>query len=107
MKEQVFVPNDMKNSRGLVVFGDKRSKGSGWGHVASAIPSVAGKHLYVPVMNGTVYVIRWDSETLSEKSVVAFNDLGPVGESYNRASLSFANGSAYAHTIKGVICIGR
>ncbi|MEN8773459.1 MAG: PQQ-binding-like beta-propeller repeat protein [Akkermansiaceae bacterium] len=107
METQTIVPNEMKNSRGLVVFGDKRSKGSGWGHVAAASPSVAGDHLYVPVMNGTVYVINWKAKTLNENAIVAINDLGPAGKSYNRASLSFANGKAYAHTIRELICIGQ
>lgn len=107
MKDQTIVPNDMKNSRGYVVFGDKRSKQNGWGHIASATPSVAGDNLYVPVMNGTVYVIRWDAEKLTEQAIVAVNDLGPAGQSFNRAGLSFANGHAYAHTIRELICIGE
>jgi outer membrane protein assembly factor BamB len=106
MKDQAITPNLLKNSRGFTVFGDKRSKGNGWGHVAAATPSVSGDHLYVPVMNGTVYVIRWNAKTLDEKAVVAINDFGPAGESYNRASISFANGQAFAHTIRELICIG-
>lgn len=106
LEQQVFVENDMKNSRGFVVFGDKRSKGSGWGHIASPSPSVAGDFLYIPVMNGTVYVIRWNAGTLDEKAVVAINDLGPAGESYTRASVSFFDGRVFAHTIREVICVG-
>ena len=107
METQTIVPNEMKNSRGHVVFGDKRSKGSGWGHVAAPSPSVAGDNLYVPVMNGTIYVINWKAKTLDENAIVAVNDLGPAGQSYTRASLSFAHGKAYAHTIKALICIGK
>ena len=106
MKDQSIAANDMKNSRGFVVFGDKRSKQNGWGHIASATPSVAGPHLYVPVMNGTVYVIRWGAEKLDENAVVAINDLGPVGQSFHRGSISFAGGRAFAHTICELICIG-
>ena len=106
MKDQGIVPNDMKNSRGYKVVGDKRSHGTGWGHIASATPSVAGPNLYVPIMNGTVYVIRWNAKKLDENALVAINDLGPAGQSYNRAGLSFANGNAYAHTIRELICIG-
>jgi hypothetical protein len=58
-------------------------------------------------MNGTIYVIDWNADTLDEKSIIAINDLGPVGQAYTRASLSFANGKAYAHTIKELICIGK
>lgn len=107
MKDQAIAPNDMKNSRGFVVFGDKRSKQNGWGHIAAATPSVAGPHLYVPVMNGTVYVIRWNAKQLDEKAVVAVNDLGSAGRSYHRGAISFANGRAYAHTIRELICIGE
>ena len=107
MKDQHFAPNDMKNSRGFVVFGDKRSKQNGWGHIASALPSVSGEHLYVPVMNGTVYVIRWNAKKLTEQAIVSVNDLGPAGRSFNRAGIAFANGRAYAHTIRELICIGK
>ena len=101
------VLNEVKNARGLVVMGDKRSRGNGWGHVASPVPSVAGEHLYVPVMNGTVYVLRWNAPTLDEKAVAAINDLGPAGKSWTRASLSFADGHVYAHTIRELICVGK
>jgi hypothetical protein len=97
----------MKNSRGFVVMGDKRSQGIGWGHHASAVPTVAGDHLFVPTMSGTVYVIDHDAEVLDEKAVVAINDLGEIGQSWNRASLSFAGGRSFAHTIREVICIGE
>ena len=105
LKEQTVTPNSMKNSRGFTVFGDKRSKGSGWGHIASATPTVAGEHLYVPVMNGTVFVIRWNASSLDARAVVDINDLGSAGESYHRASLSFSEGRIFAHTIRELICI--
>ncbi|MDF1826455.1 MAG: PQQ-binding-like beta-propeller repeat protein [Verrucomicrobiales bacterium] len=105
LEAQTVTPNDMKNSRGFVVFGDKRSQGSGWGHIASPSPTVAGDHLYLPVMNGTVYVLDWTAETLDESAIVAINDLGPAGRSYTRASLSFADGCIFAHTIRELVCI--
>ncbi|MDA7861863.1 PQQ-like beta-propeller repeat protein [Mariniblastus sp.] len=107
METQTIVPNDMTNSRGFVVFGDKRSKGSGWGHVAAPSPTVSGDNLYVPVMNGTVYVLNWKQETFNKKSIVAINDLGLAGKAYTRSSLSFANGNAFAHTLRELICIGK
>ncbi|MBL6765842.1 MAG: PQQ-binding-like beta-propeller repeat protein [Verrucomicrobiae bacterium] len=107
MKDQALVPNDLKNSRGFTVFGDKRSKGNGWGHVAAPTPSVAGDYLYVPVQNGTVYVLRWDVPVLTHEAVVSINDLGPAGQCYTRASLSFAGGRIYAHTIRELICIAK
>lgn len=107
LKDQAFAQNDMMNSRGYVVFGDKRSMGNGWGHIASPSPSVAGDNLYVPIMSGTVYVIRWNADKLDENAIVAINDLGPVGRSWTRASISFSGGRAYAHTIRELICIGK
>jgi hypothetical protein len=40
-----------------------------------------------------------------ENAIVAINDLGPVGRSFNRASLSIAGGRLFAHTIRELICI--
>ncbi len=105
IQQWAFEPNDMKNSRGNVVMGDRRSMGNGWGHHASQIPTVIGDHLFVPTMSGTVYVLRWNSQRLDEQAIVAINDLGPVGRSWNRASLSYSEGRLYAHTIRDVICI--
>jgi outer membrane protein assembly factor BamB len=104
---QGIAPNDMLNSRGYKVVGDKRSHGSGWGHVASPVPSVAGNRLYVPIMNGTVFVIDAQADTLDEKAILAVNDLGVAGGSFTRSSLSFSNGNAFAHTIKELICIRK
>ena len=36
---------------------------------------------------------------------VAINDLGPAGQSWTRGSVSFADGRAFAHTIRELICI--
>jgi outer membrane protein assembly factor BamB len=105
-EKQRFEQNNMKNSRGIVVMGDKRSTGSGWGHIAAPTPFAAGSHLYVPVMNGTVYVIDWNAPKLDESAIIAINDLGLAGQSYTRASLSAANGHLFAHTIRELICIG-
>jgi len=56
-------------------------------------------------MNGTVYVLQGESAQLDEQSILAINDLGPVGQSFNRASLSLVDGRIYAHTIRQLICI--
>ncbi len=105
LKLQTIKPNSMKNSRGFTVFGDARSQGSGWGHIASATPTVAGAYLYLPVMNGTVFVIAWNADSLVREAVVDINDLGPAGESYHRASIAVADGRLFAHTIRELICI--
>lgn len=105
--KKALIPNEMKNSRGFKVVGDKRSHGSGWGHVSSPIPTVAGEYLYVPVMNGTVYVIEWNADKLKASAVKAINDLGTAGQSWMRSSFSFSNARAYTHTIGELICIGK
>ena len=101
------IPNEVRNSRGHVVMGDKRSVGNGWGHIAAPTITVAGEHLYLPVMNGTVYVLKWNAEVLDENAIVAINDLGPAGKSWTRASISFANGKLFAHTIRELICVSE
>lgn len=105
LKNQAIVANDMRNTRGWVVVGDERSRGNGWGHVAAVTPTVAGQHLYVPVMNGTVYVLRWEAPVLDGSALVAINDLGQAGQAWNRASLAVAGGRIYAHTLREVLCI--
>ena len=107
IQQWCFVPNEMKNARGYVVMGDARSRGNGWGQHASQVPTVCGKLLFVPVMNGTVYVVAADAATLDERAIISINDLGPVGKSFNRASLSFSGDAIFAHTIREVICIGN
>jgi acetyl esterase/lipase len=102
-----FALNDMKNSRGRVVMGDARSKGNGWGHHASAIPTAIGDYLYVPIMSGNVYVLRPDVKSLDENALISVNDLGTIGQSWNRASISYSRGRLYAHTIGKLICIGE
>ena len=87
--------------------GDKRSVGNGWGHIAAPTISVAGENLYIPVMNGTVYVVKWNAPVLDEDAIVAINDLGPAGKSWTRASLSFDGEHVFAHTIGELICIGQ
>ncbi len=102
-----FAPNTMQNSNGHRVMGDNRSQGNGWGHHASAVPTVLGDNVFIPTMPGTVYVIDADHGALNQDAIVAINDLGPSGDSWNRASLSYIDGRIYAHTIKEAICIGQ
>lgn len=102
-----FSLNDMKNSRGFIVMGDDRSRGNGWGHHASALPTAIGDYLFVPVMSGNVYVLRHAADTLDENTLIAVNDLGPIGQSWTRASISYSRGRLYAHTIRQLICIGE
>ena len=101
-----LIPNDMKNSRGFEVMGDSRSRSNGWGHHAAAIPTAVDSTLYIPILNGTVYVIDAEAEQLDLSAILAINDLGPAGKTYTRSSLTFANGRIYARTIRSLICLG-
>ena len=101
------IPNDTRNSRGIDIAPDKRAKGTGFGHVSAASPIAINGLLYIPVMNGTVFVIDTKRERFDEGSLVAVNDLGPAGETWNLSQFTYAHGRLYAHTMKEVICIGH
>jgi hypothetical protein len=59
-------------------------------------------------MNGSVFVIRWNVDQLGYNDAVAsINDLGLAGVAWTRASISFADGNAYAHTMRELICISN
>lgn len=92
------------NAAGFAV-GDKGHNGSGFGHISAASPIRVGRYLFLPLVTGTVHVIDAREESLSPDSLVASNDLGPGGETWTLASLSFANGRLYAHTMKEILCI--
>ena len=92
------------NASGFAV-GDKGNTGTGWGHISAASPTRVGRHIFFPVVTGTVYVIDAEAKHLSPEAIVAVNDLGPGGETWTLASLTFASGRLYAHTMKEIICI--
>ncbi len=102
-----FKPNQVANSRGFKLLGDARAQGNGWGHVATPIATAIGKNLYVPTMNGMVYVIDWNAPKLNEDAILAINDLGPLGDTFTRSNITFGNGRLYAQTIRELICIGE
>ncbi len=85
---------------------DKRSSGSGWGHVSAASPIAVGRHLLFPLMNGTCFVVDANAEVLDERALLAVNDLGPGLETWSLSSYSFADGSLFARTAKAVYRIG-
>lgn len=96
--------NQTLNARGFAV-GDKGNTGSGFGHISAASPIRVGKYLFLTLVTGTVHVIDIEKENLSPESIIATNDLGPGGETWTLASLSFSNGRLYAHTMKEILCI--
>jgi len=100
-----FKPNRMESAGGHKLLGDIRSQGNGWGHFAAQIPTAIGDHLYVPIMNGMVYVIDWNAKVLDEKALVSINDLGPIGEAWTRSNITYSNGKLFAQTIRELVCI--
>ncbi|MCA9178770.1 MAG: PQQ-binding-like beta-propeller repeat protein [Planctomycetales bacterium] len=92
------------NARGFAV-GDKGNRGTGWGHISAASPTLVGPYLFLPVVTGTVYVIDTRAEALTPEAIVAVNDLGPGGETWTLATLTYASKRLYAHTMKEIICI--
>ncbi|MCR9200003.1 MAG: PQQ-binding-like beta-propeller repeat protein [Planctomycetaceae bacterium] len=96
--------NDPRNAQGFAV-GDKGHQGSGWGHISAASPTRVGRYLFFPVVTGTVYVIDSEIDELSPEAIVAINDLGPARETWTLASVTYAGGRLYAHTMTELLCI--
>ena len=92
------------NAAGFAV-GDKGHNGTGWGHISAASPTRVGRYLFLPVVTGTVYVIDTAVELLAPEALVAVNDLGPGGETWTLATVTYANKRLYAHTMREIICI--
>ncbi len=98
--------NTVENSRGFKVMGDARAQANGWGHTASPLPTAFGDHLMVPILSGMVFVIQADAEVLNEHALISVNDLGPLGESFTRASVTTDGKRVFAHTIREVLALG-
>ena len=98
--------NRPRNASGFAV-GDKGHTGTGWGHISAASPTKVGRYLFLPVVTGTVYVIDTQIESLTPDGIVSINDLGPGGETWTLASLTYANKRLFAHTMKEIVCIGK
>jgi outer membrane protein assembly factor BamB len=97
--------NAMINNSGYRVCGDERSVNNGWGHHVTALPTVCGDTLYVPTMCGLVYVLKWNADRLDHHALVSISDLGKLGDTWNRSSLTSSEGLLYARTIKELLCI--
>ena len=98
-KTNPSTPNGVKivSKRGL---GD-----SGWGHISNGSPIAVGKHIFMPTVTGTVYVIDSEAETLSPESIVAINDMGPMDSTWSLAPLTFSNGKLFMQTADSIICV--
>ncbi len=98
-------PKNLPLNAGGFAVGNKGHNKTGWGHISAASPTLVGRYLFLPVVTGTVYVIDTKVEQLSPESLVAVNDLGLGGETWTLASLTYAKGRLYAHTMKEIVCI--
>ena len=94
-----------QNSRGIDLAGDKRATRTGWGHVSAASPILVGRHLYFPVMTGTVYVIDAFAPHLDAAALINVCDLGEAGQTWTLSSLSYADGVLFTRTLKEAIAI--
>jgi hypothetical protein len=92
------------NAAGFAV-GDHGHTGTGWGHISAASPTLVGRYLFRPVVTGTVYVIDAEVKSLTPEALLAVNDLGPGGETWTLATVTYARQRLYAHTMKEIICI--
>ena len=97
--------NKPVNASGFAI-GRKGHNTTGFGHISAASPTRVGKHLFFPVVTGTVYVVDSTVDELTPEALVAVNDLGPAGETWTLASFSFANKKLFMHTMREIICIG-
>ncbi len=95
------------NSRGMSVSGDNRELGSGWGHITAPAPIAVNGMVYFVTMIGTVYVVDADAVKFDSSALRWVGDLGPAGETWTLASLSYADGRLYARTLKEIVCIGK
>ncbi|MEM1070039.1 MAG: PQQ-binding-like beta-propeller repeat protein, partial [Planctomycetota bacterium] len=94
------------NASGFAV-GDKGHNRTGWGHISAASPTRIGRFLFLPVVTGTVYVIDTKAKELGPDAIVSINDLGPGGETWTLATITYSNERLYAHTMKEIVCIGK
>ncbi len=93
------------NSRGEEVTGDKRSRWDGWDWVFNGSPTRVNDHLYFTMATGTVYVVDVGDDR--GPTLLALNDLGPIGETWTANSVSYAAGRLFHRTARELLCIGR
>lgn len=80
---------------------------SSWGHVTAPAPIAVNGNVYFVTMIGTVYVVDANAKVFDATAIKWVGDLGPAGQTWTLASLSYANGRIYARTLKEVVCIGQ
>lgn len=98
--------SDTRDTRGLEVDDDKRSRRDGWHWNFNANPVVVNHRLHLSVMNGMAWCIATDRAELDEQALVAVNDLGPSGGAWSLSSPGFSAGRMYHRTLRELVCIG-
>lgn len=102
------IKNDLLNARGVFVAGDKRSLQDGWSQGNTRFwpePQIFNNKIYFNSLSGLTYVIDAASENLTEKSILAINDLGKPGTSWSGNPITFSNGLIFHRNIKKLYCI--
>lgn len=100
------IPGDGKNSRGMATAADRRSQGSGWGHVTAGSPIAVNQYVLFSTMIGMTYVVDSQAAVFDESALVSINDLGPSGETWSLSSPSYAGGKIFHRGLKEIVCIG-
>ena len=94
------------NSRGVDPAAEDRSRTDGW-QIPAFWPSptvVNGNVLFTTTL-GLTYVFDADAPVLDEGALLAINDLGPSGETWSMAPITYAGGELFARTMRGVVCL--
>ena len=102
------IKNDMLNTRGIFVAGDKRSVLDGWSQGNTRFwpePQIINNKIFFNSLSGLTYVVDATLENLTEKSIYAINDLGKPGTSWSGNPVTFSNGQIFHRNIKKLYCI--
>lgn len=102
---EMFYPKMTINSRGIDVAEDKRSGRSGWWWCFNGNTIAVNQYLYFTFMCGKVQVIDGQAKHFDQTALVAFNDLGPFGETWSCNTPSYSRGRLYHRTLKELMCI--
>ena len=97
----------IRNSRGLDVAHDKRSRRDGWNWNFNGSPIAVNKLIYFTTMNGICYCLKCDSADWDSRALLAINDLGPFSQTWTVNTPSYANGRLYHRTLRELICIEK
>jgi outer membrane protein assembly factor BamB len=94
------------DNQGRDVAAEDRSRTDGWEiNAFFPTPIVLGDKLYISVLLGLTYVIDTKAAVLSEKALIAVNDLGPIGETWSLSGPSYADGILYHRSVKEVVAV--